>query len=148
MHDASMDLSKSLPPSPSTACSKIPTDADTVIGVRCGRLACHGLTANLGPPLVLPDKNNCGIQSDDPSGQSEIAEPTATPARELLYIRRGMVYRQFPQTNTTSTSTTASVLITLTPHLSVPGAVNTATSTTSAALLDLTVVKVDGQDDN
>ncbi|KAB5517371.1 hypothetical protein GE09DRAFT_1230990 [Coniochaeta sp. 2T2.1] len=129
MHDVSMDM-------------------NTAVGTRCGRLSCLGFTNNLGSPMVLPDKENCGIQSDDPSGLREVAKPTHAP--DLLYIRRGMVHRQFPQTNTTSTSTstTASVLITLTPHPFVPGgAANTATSIASAALPESTVAKGDSDQD-
>ncbi|KAB5528813.1 hypothetical protein GE09DRAFT_1194080 [Coniochaeta sp. 2T2.1] len=127
MHDTSLDL-------------------NTAVGTRCGRLSCHGFTNNLGSPMVLPDKDNCGIQSDDPSGLRGVAKPTH--ALDLLYIRRGMVHPQFPQTNTTSTSTTASVLITLTPHPFVPGgAANTASSTGSAALPLSTVANGDGNQD-
>lgn len=89
---------------------------DQAIGTRCGRLSCQGYTEALGPPLAALDGANCEVQSNIPSGNKRAAEPTASAAPELLYVRRGLLYRQFPTNSTTAPhgSGTVSVIITLT----------------------------------
>jgi hypothetical protein len=54
------------------------------------------------------------VQSNAPSGNKMVAKPTAPP--ELLFVRRGLVYRQFLTNSTTAppSSGTVSVIITLT----------------------------------
>ncbi|OIW31421.1 hypothetical protein CONLIGDRAFT_680120 [Coniochaeta ligniaria NRRL 30616] len=95
VHDASLDL-------------------NSAVGTRCGRLSCQGYTHDLGRPLVSAEPDSCYVNSEDPSGQKMIATPTPQP--ELLYVRRGLVYRQFPSNSTASATNfgTVSVIITLT----------------------------------
>lgn len=66
---------------------------------------------------------NCDVQTNLPSGNKRAVQPTAAP--ELLYVRHGLVYRQFPANSTTAAhgSGTVSVIITLT--VGPEGAANT-----------------------
>ncbi|KAH8908265.1 Cyanovirin-N [Coniochaeta sp. PMI_546] len=95
IHDASLDL-------------------NAAVGTRCGRLSCQDYTHELGRPLVSTEPDSCLVNSQDPRGQRAIAKPTSPP--ELLYVRRGQVFRQFPSNSTTAGpwSETVSVIITLT----------------------------------
>jgi hypothetical protein len=118
MHDASLNLSKCPSPlrlaiqSKSIVVTGLALDA--AVGTRCGRLSCQGYTNDLGRPLVATEHDSCAVNSLDPSGQKIIFKPTTPP--ELLYVRRGLVYRQFPPNSTKSAtrSGTVSVIITLT----------------------------------
>lgn len=118
MHDTSLDLSKlqsSLRPVIQTSRTLLTTPTlDAAVGTRCGRLSCQGYTHDLGPPLISAEPDSCYVNSKDPSGQKMIAKSTARP--DLLYVRRGQVYRQFPSNVTTSAAGpgTVTVIITLT----------------------------------